>query len=516
MSIAFQKNLLTREIKKRKSAEDKIKKLTSFIDQTFSNIPLSIVIVDDRQKITYANRKFCRAQGYKEEELLGLPLVRFFPDSIYGPIGFRDKVTEAIEYNQITPRFSMQYRGDYYACRIVPMRGKTHNQEDSNQAMILIENTSELRSLGEKVKVTEEKYRILFESAPDGILVTQPGAKKILDTNRQAKKLLGLKKQELRHSSFIKFYPPNQRNEVKKKCLFTNSSFQSTELPELVLKQPHGKGFKTIAITGSPILHGAAPALLCLLKDITEKRFLEEQIRQTEKMSLLGQFTAGAAHEINNPLAIVSSHCQYLLSDLSGRNGSDPLLKEVQDTLNLIDRETRYCGGIIKNLLAYTHTREVQKKPVNLGEVIDESLKMVSHQLVLSNIKVQKGVNEIPLFVLGDANLLRQVLMNLIWNAQGAMLKGGKLIIEAGKGKNGSVQLLVQDTGCGIARKNLENVFTPFFTTKEVGKGTGLGLWVVRSIIDEHQGNILVKSRVGKGSQFIVNLPAIDSLAQHS
>lgn len=150
----------------------------------------------------------------------------------------------------------------------------------------------------------------------------------------------------------------------------------------------------------------------------------------------------------------------------------------------------------------------MDKKRIEVSEILENSLKILAHQLKLSNIRIKTRI-ETPLApILGHANLLEHVFMNLIWNAQAAMPKGGRLKIEANNiPKSGAIEISIKDTGVGIPKENLQKVFTPFFTTKEVGKGTGLGLWVVHSIVEEHQGTISVKSRANKGSTFILRFP---------
>jgi signal transduction histidine kinase len=144
---------------------------------------------------------------------------------------------------------------------------------------------------------------------------------------------------------------------------------------------------------------------------------------------------------------------------------------------------------------------------VDLGGLVRESLKIVEHQLSLSNIKVIVEIEPDLPSVAGDHNLFEQVLMNLIWNAQAAMPKGGQLSVGVRRGTDRQVEFSVQDTGMGIPAENHEKIFTPFFTTKEVGKGTGLGLWVVRSIVEELKGTIQLESKPGKGTRFQIQLP---------
>lgn len=502
---------LTREKRRRETLGQELKRVQGFTEKIASNVPLSIIIVDSERRLTYVNRNFSRVSNRDERFLVGRHLDEIFPEDLYGPVELIEKVDLVLRGGHPTPRFAMRYRGDSYTYRVLPLTSRPSHLgkgEGSRQAMILIENISEIKSLGEMVKISEERYRTLFEHSPDGIVVTSSGGGRVLDSNRQAAGLLGIKRSLLQRRSFLGLFPKEARRVSRKILDGDQWNKGRCEIPDLVMKAD--QKFRTLAVSASRILHRGEDALLWHLRDITEKRFLEDQVRQSEKMSFLGQFTAGAAHEINNPLAIISSHAQYLASQVDERKPGRSELQEIRETLHLIDRESRFCGGIIKNLLAYTHTREAIKKPVDLEPVIQNCLGMVQHQLNLSKVEVEREADPDLPRVLGDENLLQQVLMNLIWNAQAAMAKGGTLRVRTmTQDGGGEIELAVADTGTGIPSENLDKIFTPFFTTKGVGKGTGLGLWVVRSIIDELKGTIEVKSKIGKGTEVRIRLPAL-------
>lgn len=491
--------LLRQEKSKMRSLHKEVRRLEDFVEKLASNVPISIIIVDVEKRVTYVNRNFYRAMGRDPDFLIGRSLTQIFPETLYGPTELVQKVEEVIRGGSPTQRSGMGYRGESYTYRVFPIRTRTAG-ETSRQAMILIENVSGIKTLGMRVKISEEEYRTLFESSPDGLVVTRPRGGKILQFNRRAEKLLEKSGRRLKKWSLVGLFPRQIRGAAQRSL-----EGPSSELPDLAVSLSKG-GSRILALSTAPTTRTGEPALLCILRDVTEKRFLESQVMQAEKMSLLGQFTAGAAHEINNPLAIISSHAQYLLFAMNDHKIRWGRQHEIVETLNLIDREARFCGAIIKNLLAYTHTREFKRQPVALGEVVNDSLKLVEHQLALSNITVERRLDPNLPPVLGDAHLLQQALMNLIWNAQSAMPKGGRLTVGATEA-DGKVKLSVMDTGTGIPKENLGKIFTPFFTTKEVGRGTGLGLWVVRSVVEQHQGKIGVTSKVGKGTSFTVTLP---------
>lgn len=180
--------LLRQERGKMGTLERELHRLKDFTEKIASNVPISIIIVDPEMRITYVNHNFCRAMGKNPNVLIGRTLVQIFPETLYGPTELVEKAEQVIRGGGPTPRFSMGYRGDPYTYRVLPIRTRTKGNlpkgEVSRQAMILIENVSEIRSLGERVKVGEEKFRTLFESSPDGLLVTRPGGGRILESNK--------------------------------------------------------------------------------------------------------------------------------------------------------------------------------------------------------------------------------------------------------------------------------------------------------------------------------------------
>lgn len=250
--------------------------------------------------------------------------------------------------------------------------------------------------------------------------------------------------------------------------------------------------------------HGA----MLVIEDVTTMVSLEEQVRHSEKMAAVGQFTAGVIHEVNNPLCVVLGNVQYLLDhfhdlDFSKHQAAENLFQ----TLQVIDEEARRCGEIVANLLHFSHKGKIDKKQVQINHVVRRMAQMLEHQLQLSKIKpVFDLASKLPP-VEGDANLLQQVFVNLGLNAQHAMSRGGTLSVKTSLNEAGWIQIIFKDTGPGIPKKYLNRIFEPFFTTQKAGKGTGLGLSVVHSIIEEHGGHIAAESMRRKGAVFKIRLP---------
>jgi signal transduction histidine kinase len=231
-----------------------------------------------------------------------------------------------------------------------------------------------------------------------------------------------------------------------------------------------------------------------------------EQLVHAEKLASLGQLSASIAHEINNPLAGVLTYTKLLAKKISG----DTLEKGAAlDYLSKMESEVGRCSRIIRNLLDFSRQSEPRFKLIDSNQVLEQVLAMVGHQAQLQNVDVVRELSPSLPKVMADFDQLQQVFMNLTLNAIQAMSGGGKLTLRTSVA-NSKVRIDVQDTGCGISKENMSKLFTPFFTTKEKGSGVGLGLAVVRGIIERHKGEIKVQSEVGKGTTFSVYLGVHD------
>lgn len=242
-------------------------------------------------------------------------------------------------------------------------------------------------------------------------------------------------------------------------------------------------------------------------KDNLERAYRElEQAQrhlvQSEKLAALGTLSAGLAHEINNPIGVIASRVECMLWEAKDVG----LPREVQEDLKVIKKHAHRVAKLAQGLLSFARQSSWDFKPLNLNQLIDETLLLVEKQLAKEGIHVEKRLHPDLPKVYGSANHLEQVLINLITNAREAMPKGGKLLIESRLGQDSQVQFLISDTGKGIPEEVLPRIFDPFFTTK--AGGTGLGLSISYGIVQEHRGTIEVESRVDQGSTFIVTLPA--------
>jgi PAS domain S-box-containing protein len=269
----------------------------------------------------------------------------------------------------------------------------------------------------------------------------------------------------------------------------------------------------TLNIAAAPLIsrEGERIGRLIILDDVTDRAELERRLMQADKLSSIGLLAAGVAHEVNTPLAVISTYAQMLAKQISGDEQKAPLLEKIA-------RQTFRASEIVNSLLNFSRTSPTEFVPVDLNKVLRETLTLVEHQFAKSSIKVDLKLDESITLIKGSPGKLQQVFLNLFLNARDAIesgvssggasggTSGGLLTIETDRW-NGAVRASVRDTGSGIAPENLARIFDPFFTTKGAVKGTGLGLSVSYGIVREHGGDIEVHSQPGKGTEFMLTFP---------
>ena len=242
---------------------------------------------------------------------------------------------------------------------------------------------------------------------------------------------------------------------------------------------------------------------IILVDDITERVTLETQLAQADKLSSIGLLAAGVAHEINTPLAVISSYAQMLAKQLRGDARLGPVLDK-------ITQQSFRAAEIANGLLNFSRTSTTEFRSTDLNQVVRDTLSLLEHQFKTAQILVDLDLaDELPP-IHGNPGKLQQVFLNLLLNAKDAMPGGGRLRIATLV--NGHVEAVISDSGSGIAPENLKRIYDPFFTTKNMPgdrRGTGLGLSVSYGIIQEHAGKIHVESAVGSGTTFHLEFPLL-------
>lgn len=359
----------------------------------------------------------------------------------------------------------------------------------------------DLKQVHDRLKASESKYRRLFEASQDTIFICNVQAE-IVEINEAGIKLFGFRNRS-EALSIESFH-----------SLFNNAGAWVS-----ILKDLQEKGFVKDYETQMKDSSGSMMQVLITanlwvdengrqcgfegtIRDITEKRRIENQLSQTEKLASIGQLAAGVAHEINNPLGVIKCYSNLI------EKSSNPDTQMFKD-IKIIKKHTEQCKSVVESLLNFARISEPKKEKTDIHECIEEILSMLKREILKEKITViREFAADVP-FIIVDIQKMKQVFMNLLMNAIQAIEQEGDITVRTTFRRKGNVVAIeVEDTGYGISESYINKIFDPFFTTKTAEKGTGLGLAVIYGIVKQHGGEIEVKSSPGNGSIFTILLPA--------
>lgn len=271
------------------------------------------------------------------------------------------------------------------------------------------------------------------------------------------------------------------------------------------------RGTRYLDVTATPIRDamGEKTRALVFLRDVSEKRLQEMHLIQAEKMSSIGVLATGIAHEINNPLTSVAGFAEALQRRFRDEAGlqADSRLDVFPRYLDMIIKESYRCKGIIDHLLSFGRKSDGISVTVDLNQVVREILELLRYHADYKKVEVVTDLEPNLPRIAGDPSGIRQVCMNLLVNAHQAIEEQGRVEVSTEHADDLHVALVVRDTGCGIEEPLADRIWEPFFTTKDVGEGTGLGLALTYNIVKDHGGDIQLNSRTGEGAEFTVTLP---------
>jgi len=375
---------------------------------------------------------------------------------------------------------------------------------------IAIENARLYRSLQRKVEEYErlkEFSENIVESINVGILAADLDDR-VESWNTQIERLTGIPRQEATGRRLSELFPSElcERFEHLRGETGVQNIYKFILRPAKYASNGNGNG---AGQPGTHILNLAIAPLvskdmqqigrLIIFDDITDRDELERRLVQADKLSSIGLLAAGVAHEVNTPLAVISTYAQMLAKQISGDDQKSKLLDKIA-------KQTFRASEIVNSLLSFSRTASTEFVEVDLNRVIQDTLTLIEHQLQTSAVEVKLSLDPALSSVKGNSGKLQQVFLNLFLNARDAMESGGALAVKTWS-EDGFVRVEVTDNGPGIAPEHLSRIYDPFFTTKAARKGTGLGLSVSYGIVREHGGNIEVHSRPGAGARFRVVLP---------
>lgn len=358
---------------------------------------------------------------------------------------------------------------------------------------IAVDNSMLYQSLARKVEEYEKLKEFsenIVESINVGILAADL-EDRVESWNSQIEKLTGISREQALGRKLADLLPAE---------LCERLGDGVDNVYKFVLKQT------TLNIAIAPLISrdGAQIGRLIIFDDVTDRAELERRLVQADKLSSIGLLAAGVAHEVNTPLAVISTYAQMLAKQISGDEQKAPLLEKIA-------RQTFRASEIVNSLLNFSRTSPTEFVSVDLNKTLRETLALMEHQMTKSGVTVTLALDEKLPRIKGSPGKLQQVFLNLFLNARDAMERGGVLALKT-SAHDGQVLVTVADSGAGIARENLEKIFDPFFTTKGAKKGTGLGLSVSYGIVREHGGNIEVQSELGAGTRFELSFPEVTAM----
>ncbi|MDD5034348.1 MAG: PAS domain-containing protein [Methylococcaceae bacterium] len=461
-------------------------------------IPSSVLMVDEKLHIVSVNRNFLLKSQRGEAKTVGRPLAEVFPTIILENTDIERRIREVFRSGTSVKGQRMTYRAPgvpiriyYYSILPIP----------SNQVMLLMEDVTEQVRLSEEVRRVERHLASVVDSASDIVLSTDTEGR-ILTWNSAAEKLSGLTAHEVRGQYFFHFCGANEQQTVSTVFMRMKSGNDShtTEFPLLT----SNKDNILVSWVFSPMKddYGQTVGAVVVGRDIAERRKLENQLRQSQKLAALGVMAGGIAHEIRNPLAVCYSAAEFLLMEDIPADFREDCSRKIQSGI-------QKASAIIENLLRFARpSPDTEMSQVDLSAVIRDTLELIANQAKVQQIKIQLDLEKKPVLVRGVSGLLQQVFMNIFLNAINAMPEGGLLsiieeIFEA------EVAVRISDTGVGIQESDLDKIFDPFHTSSPVGKGTGLGLSICYSIVQQHLGAIHAQSTPGEGTTLTVRLPLL-------
>jgi two-component system, cell cycle sensor histidine kinase and response regulator CckA len=513
---------LISDITKRKEAEEGLSESENRFRKIFDESLIGIVIVSPSFAFEKVNPAFCSMMGYSADELINMKFIDItHPYYIAKDIENVKKVERGempfyhIEKQYIHKSGKVIW-GDLIVSSIRDEQGLLCYY------LSMINDITERKKAEEALRISEEKYRSIFERAVEGIFQSNIRGK-FLNVNPSFASMLGYESpqemldsiQNIQKQLFVK---------AEEADFFTNTLIKAGTIFgfEHELYRKDGSNI-WISVNAHAVkdkkgeiiyFEGISENISKRKQDEEEKERLHIQLRQAQKMEALGTFVGGIAHDFNNILSIIIGYSTLLQMELDNEN---PL----RSYADLIVSSSEKAANLTQGLLAFSRKQPMNLKHLNLNDAIKGTEKLLK-RLLTEDIILKKNFTKENTGITGDPTQIDQILFNLTTNARDAMPKGGILTIETqiteldtefanviGYGKPGKYVLLsISDTGTGIDKESREHIFDPFFTTKAVGKGTGLGLSTVYGIVKQHDGYISVNSEINAGTTFYVYFPS--------
>jgi two-component system NtrC family sensor kinase len=498
-----------KDITERKKFERDLKGSEEKLRRLFERVRHGLFISSKEGRFLDCNQALLDMLGYpSKEEFLKIDIVR----DLYVNPEDRKLLKEKSERGGYVKDMEVEFKkknGDKITVLLTGHPIKNEEGETIGYEGINLDIT-ERKRIEDELREANEFFMNLIESSVDGIIAADMKGN-IFIFNKGAEALTEHKAEEVIGKIHItQIYPAGIAKEIMKRLRSPDYGGVGKLLPiQFNVVNKEGEEIP-IQISAALIYNGAGQevASVGIFTDLRSRLLMEKKLQEThlqlvssEKMASLGKLAAGIAHEINNPLGGILIYSSLMMEDLPEE---DPK----RGDLARIVQETGRCKEIVKSLLEFARQTEPKKEPTDINRAINDGLFFLVNQALFHNIRIVKNLDPFLPFVRGNSGQLKQVFMNIIVNAAEAMHGNGTLTIATSPSPDRkTVWIEFADTGEGIPEENLSRIFDPFFTTKDVGKGTGLGLATSYGIVQDHGGTINVRSQVGLGTSFIIELP---------
>ena len=510
---------IARDITERKRAEEKLRESEEryrVVAETATDV---ILTIDEDSTILFANRAVERVFGYPTAELLGKQITMLMPECL------RQVHETAIGSYVRTGRKhinweSVELPGLHRTGREIPIELSFGEFKRNGRRFFtgIARDITERKQAEHELSKSQERYRDIVENAHD-IIYSHDLQGNYTSMNNASEQITGYSREEALNMNIVQTVAPES---LEKALEMIARKLQGEEVTayDLDIIAKDGRRVAVEVNTKLIFQDGAPVGVQGIARDVTERKHLEEQFRQSQKIEGIGQLAGGIAHDFNNLLTVITGYSELSMKRL---RAEDPLLSYLQEIKKAGDR----AASLTRQLLAFSRKQVLQPKVLDLNSVVSEQEKML-RRLIGEDIELHTILEPNVGSIKADPGQIEQIIMNLVVNARDAMPQGGKLTIET---KNivldeeyaqrhvavtpgRFVMLAVSDSGAGIDPQTQSRIFEPFFTTKGVGKGTGLGLSTVYGIVKQSGGNIWVYSEVDVGTTFKIYLPSTDESLQ--
>jgi PAS domain S-box-containing protein len=514
------------DITERKRTEEALRESEQKYRMFVETANEGIWAMDAEHRTTFANQRMSEILGYTTREMLGKP-VEFFMyvedrQDHDAKMGQRKKGLGNIYERRFRCKDGREVLTQVSATPILDSEGRFAGSH------ALFTDITERKRAEEALRESTELFKAVFEQAGGYCMILQPtdsGIPTILDANEATCKTHGYTREELIGRPVADLDDEEGRRLCRERTEIILSG------KTLAIENNHvrkdGSGFPVAVYANVVRFENKPPLILTTEFDISDrkkaeanKQRLEAQLKQSQKMEAVGTLAGGIAHDFNNILAIILGNAELASDDIPDWNPASKSLKEIQ-------LASIRAKDMVRQLLAFGRKSDEESKPLNMSPIVKESMKMLRFA-VPTSVEFEQHISDDPCHILGDAAQINQIMMNVVTNAAQAMSEEGgllevtleKIILQEEKpcfdwvlSPGPYVRLKVKDTGEGIAPEIMTRIFDPYYTTKEVGKGTGMGLSVIHGIVKRHNGGIRVESELGKGTVFEIYFPALEEMS---